>query len=40
VLRKTSMSISPSDGTKKVKRDLIVRGDVIDGDVARPRIAR
>lgn len=40
MLRKRSRNIKPSDGTKKVKRDLVVKGDVIDGDVASPRMVR
>lgn len=34
------MIIRPIDGTKKVRRDLVVKGDVIEGDVARPRTVR
>lgn len=40
MLRNMSSNIKPSDGTKKVKRDLVVNGDVMEGDVAKPRIVR
>lgn len=36
----TSRSKKPSDGTRKVKRDLVVQADVIDGDVASPITVR